>query len=77
LVEATFWLGNAAVICRIVPLLLPQVLLEKIPAVVLLSQGMFALSGILGLVAVSCLAVNLRRTAIDSSTQDKANSAQK
>ncbi|MCI0699394.1 hypothetical protein L0337_46255 [candidate division KSB1 bacterium] len=77
LVGATFWLGNAAVICRIVPLLLPEVLLEKMPSLVLLSQWMFALSGIFGLAAVSCLAVNLRRTAIDNSPPDKANSAQK
>jgi hypothetical protein len=77
LVEATLWLGNAAVICRIVPLLLPEVWLEKIPFLVLLSQWMFALSGIFGLTAVSCLAVNLRRTAIDNVTPDKANSAQK
>jgi uncharacterized protein involved in response to NO len=77
LVEATFWLGNAAVICRIVPLLLPEIVLEKVPPVVLLSQGMFALSGIFGLAAVSCLAVNLRRTAIDNLTPDRAHSAQK
>jgi uncharacterized protein involved in response to NO len=77
LVEATFWLGNAAVICRIVPLLLPEILLEKIPPAILLSQWMFALAGIFGLVAVSCLAVNLWRTSSDNVIQDKANSAQK
>jgi uncharacterized protein involved in response to NO len=77
LVEATFWLGNAAVICRIMPLLLPEILLEKIPSIVLLSQGMFALSGMLGLVAVSCLAVNLRRTAIGNSIPDREYLAQK
>ncbi len=77
LVEATFWLGNAAVICRIVPLLLPAGWLEKIPSLVLLSQWMFALSGIFGLAAVSCLAVNLWRTATDNVTPDRAHSAQK
>ncbi len=63
LVEASFWFGNAAVICRIVPLLLPEILLAKVPSVVVLSQWMFALSGISGLAAVSCLAINLQRTA--------------
>lgn len=63
LVEATFWLGNTAVICRLVPLLLPEILFEKMPLAVSLAQLMFALSGIFGLIAVSCLAVNLRRTA--------------
>lgn len=73
LVEATFWLGNAAVICRIVPLLLPEILFEKMPLAVSFSQLMFALSGIFGLVAVSCLAVNLRRTATDNSPPDRAD----
>ncbi len=63
LVEATFGLGNAAVICRIVPLLLPEILLGKVPVAVLFSQFAFALSGILGLAAVWCLAMNLWRTA--------------
>jgi uncharacterized protein involved in response to NO len=63
LVEATFWLGNVAVICRVLPLLLPEILLEKMPVVVLLSQLMFAFSGLIGLAAVSCLAANLWRTA--------------
>jgi uncharacterized protein involved in response to NO len=73
LVEATFWLGNAAVICRIVPLLLPEVLLGKMPLAVSLSQLIFALSGIFGLVAVSCLAVNLWRTTTDSSPPNRAD----
>ncbi|MGH7595902.1 MAG: hypothetical protein ACREOI_06090 [bacterium] len=77
LVEATFWLGNAAVICRIVPLLLPEIILEKVPVAVLFSQFAFALSGTFGLAAVSCLAVNLWRTATYNGTPDKANSAQK
>jgi hypothetical protein len=63
LVDYTFWLGNAMVICRAMPLLLPEALFEILPALVPLSQWMFALSGIFGMAAVSCLAMNLWRTA--------------
>jgi len=66
LVGATFWLGNAAAVCRVVPLVLPLKLFEAIPVLTPLSQGAFALSGILGMAAVGCLAVNLLRTVKDA-----------
>jgi len=62
LVGATFWLGNAAAVCRVVPLILPVKLFEALPVLTPLSQAAFALSGILGMAAVGCLAVNLRKT---------------
>lgn len=63
LVDATFWLGNLAALGRVLPLLMPEFLFEKLPFMVQFSQGMFALSGVAGLAAVASLAVNLRRTA--------------
>ena len=62
LVDATFWLGMVAVVCRVLPLLLPPALAEVIPASVLVAQAAFALSGIIGLSAVLCLAGNLWRS---------------
>ena len=55
LVDATFWLGMAAVVCRVLPLLLPPALAEVIPASVGVAQAAFAFSGIIGLAAVLCL----------------------
>ncbi len=63
LVGATFWLGNAAVICRVLPIILPDALFEMMPALTQISQSAFALSGILGMAAVGCLAMNLKKTA--------------
>ncbi|MFQ5824907.1 MAG: hypothetical protein ACE5JB_12690 [bacterium] len=63
LVDLTFWLGNSTAVCRVAPLLLPAILLEAIPGAIFLTQSLFAFSGILALLAVSCLAVNLIRTA--------------
>jgi uncharacterized protein involved in response to NO len=63
LVDYTFWLGNLAAVCRVIPLLVPAFLLEKIFLAVFFSQAMFALSGMFGLAAIACLAVNLWRTA--------------
>jgi hypothetical protein len=63
LVEATFWLGNTAAICRVLPLILPSGLLEVMPASVVIAEGAFAFSGVIGLAAVICLAVNLWKTA--------------
>jgi uncharacterized protein involved in response to NO len=63
LVDFTFWLGNLAVIGRVLPLLVPAFFFEKISFAVSMSQAFFALSGMLGLAAICCLAVNLRRTA--------------
>ncbi|GIW52361.1 MAG: hypothetical protein KatS3mg081_1716 [Gemmatimonadales bacterium] len=62
LVDATFWLGNAALICRVVPLLLPAWLGLPVPGVAGALGAMFGVSGILGMFAVGCLAVNLWRT---------------
>lgn len=63
LVDITFWLGNSAAVARIVPLILPTLLLEAIPGATALTRGLFAFSGILALLAVSCLALNLTKTA--------------
>jgi hypothetical protein len=63
LVEATFWLGNSAAVCRVLPLILPSALLEVVPASAILAQSAFAFSGIIGLVAVICVALNLWWTA--------------
>ena len=63
LVAATFWLGNTAVVCRVAPIILPAELIEAMPAATKILQTAFALSGILGIAAVGCLAVNLRKTA--------------
>src|SRR5574337_398201 len=63
LVDATFWLGSAAAVCRVVPLLSPSWLFDLLPAGDILVQTTFAISGIFGWGAVVCLAVNLRQTA--------------
>ena len=63
LVDATFWLGSAAAVCRVVPLLSPSWLFDPVPAGDMLVQTIFAISGIFGWGAVVCLAVNLRQTA--------------
>ncbi len=63
LVDATFWLGNAAVVGRVLPLLLPASVLSVVPGSVWLVQRAFGVSGILGMAAIICLAVNLRATA--------------
>jgi uncharacterized protein involved in response to NO len=63
LVTATFWLGNAAVLGRVMGFIFPTALLELLPRAAALMQSAFALSGVLGLLAVLCLAVNLWRTA--------------
>lgn len=63
LVEATFWLGSTAALCRVLPLVLPSALFEAIPLSSMLAQTAFAFSGILGLGAVACLATNLWQTA--------------
>ncbi|MEE9171708.1 MAG: hypothetical protein V3U41_02220 [candidate division NC10 bacterium] len=62
LVDATLWLGTAAVICRVLPLIVPSGLLKVVPATVVIAQTAFAFSGIIGLAAVTCLAINLWRT---------------
>jgi uncharacterized protein involved in response to NO len=63
LVEATFWLGNAAALFRVLPLILPFGLFELSPVASRLALGAFGLSGLIGLAAVVCLAANLWQTA--------------
>lgn len=63
LVDATFWVGNIAAFSRVLPLIVPPGLIEAVPASLLIVQSAFAFSGILGLTAVSCLAINLWKTA--------------
>jgi uncharacterized protein involved in response to NO len=63
LVDATFWLGSAATVCRVVPLLFPSWLFDLLPASDALAQTIFAISGVFGWGAVLCLAINLRQTA--------------
>ncbi len=63
LVDATFWCGSTAVVCRVVPLLLPSWLFDAFPASAVLAQTAFAVSGVIGWGAVLCLATNLWQTA--------------
>jgi uncharacterized protein involved in response to NO len=63
LVAATFWLGTLAALSRIAPLIVPVNLIELIPGSAFFLQTAFAFSGILGLSAVICLAINLIKTA--------------
>ncbi len=63
LVEPTIWLGNAAAAFRVLPLLLPSALLASVPGAAILARAVFGLSGMIGLAAVACLAVNLWLTA--------------
>lgn len=63
LVEATFWLGNAAAVCRVLWFALPPGVLQEVPGSTWLARSAFAVSGLLGLAAVWCLAVNVWQTA--------------
>lgn len=63
LIDGTFWLINIAVVGRVLPLLLPLVLFDVPEIVDTIAQAVFGLSGILGLLATICLAINLWRTA--------------
>ena len=62
LVNGTFWTGNGATLCRVVPLLLPGSLLGQVPVLAGISTYAFGISGILGWVAVAMLAWNLTAT---------------
>ncbi|GIV04210.1 MAG: hypothetical protein KatS3mg015_3040 [Fimbriimonadales bacterium] len=62
LVDATFWLGNAALVCRVMPLLLPAWMVLAVPGLADTLGATFGVSGILGMFAVGCLAVNLWKT---------------
>jgi uncharacterized protein involved in response to NO len=63
LVIATCWLGNAAVIGRVLLLLLPAACLQRVPGCLLLARAAFAVSGLCGWATIYCLATNLWRTA--------------
>lgn len=63
LVMATFYLGNAAAACRILPLLVPISWIEGVAWIAAGTRLFFASSGAFGLAAVSCLGINLWRTA--------------
>ncbi|MBZ0159932.1 MAG: hypothetical protein K8G79_07340 [bacterium] len=63
LVDATFWLGGTATVCRVIPLLSPSWFFDLLPAGDVLVQTIFAISGVFGWGAVLCLAMNLRQTA--------------
>lgn len=63
LIDGTFWLINIAVIGRVLLLLVPLVVFD-VPAIIdTIAQAAFGLSGILGLLATICLAINLWKTA--------------
>ena len=62
LVIAAFWLLLLAAIFRITPVLLPYELVEIIPYGEYSMGAMFALSGILGMLAIALFGWNLRKT---------------
>ena len=62
LIDGTLWLTNIAALGRVAPLLLPLVLYDASETMDKIAQAMFGLSGILGLLATICLAINLWRT---------------
>jgi hypothetical protein len=63
LVTATFWLGNAAVLSRVLLVGMPPRVWQAVPGAVVGARIAYAVSGMLGLAAVFCLAANLWRTA--------------
>lgn len=62
LVGATFWLGNLAVVLRVMPLLMPMAVYEAWPAIAVVTQAAFGMSGLAGLAALLCLTINLMKT---------------
>ena len=62
LIDGTFWLINIAVIGRVLPLLLPLTLSDVPEGIDTIVQAAFGLSGILGLLATICFAINLWKT---------------
>jgi hypothetical protein len=63
LVETTFWLGNTAMLCRILLFLIPLELGQLLPSLMTLARWALGLSGLLGMAGVACLAINLWMTA--------------
>lgn len=62
LVGATFWLGNLAVVLRVMPLLMPMAVFEVWPPIAVVTQAAFGMSGLAGLAAILCLTINLMKT---------------
>ncbi|MCH8927379.1 MAG: hypothetical protein IIB39_01530 [Candidatus Marinimicrobia bacterium] len=62
LVVAAFWLLLLSAIFRVTPVLLPYAVVEIIPYGEQLMGAMFALSGILGMIAIAAFGWNLRKT---------------
>lgn len=62
LVDLSFYLGSAAVLFRVVPVALPQGLLEEFSWLSIAAAHAFGISGVLGWLAVAALAVNLWAT---------------
>jgi hypothetical protein len=62
LVGATLWLGNAAAVCRVLLFVVPPAVFQTLPESMLVARTAFAVSGLLGLAAVWCLAINLWKT---------------
>ncbi len=63
LINGTFWLTNIAVVGRVLPLLVPLVIFDVPEIIDTIAQAAFGLSGLLGLLATICLAINLWKTA--------------
>lgn len=62
LVDATFWLGNLAAACRIVPAAIPPETLEQMPVTATVFDAAFGVSGFLGWAAALALTWNLIAT---------------
>ena len=62
LIDGTFWLINIAVVGRVLPSLLSLTLSDVPESIDTIAQAAFGLSGMLGLLATICLAINLWRT---------------
>lgn len=63
LVDASFWLGNLAVACRILPLIFTFPMFSTYGGLIHAAGIAFGWSGVAGILAVGCLAINLWRTA--------------
>ena len=62
LIDGTFWLINIAAMGRVLPSFLPLTLSDVPRGVDTIAQGAFGLSGISGLLATICFAINLWKT---------------
>ncbi len=63
LVIVTFWLVNLAVLCRVLPLLLPAPWLAALPTAAQIASSLFGISGVVAMAAIIVLARNLIATA--------------